>query len=191
MAYPPLPEDERIRTPKPLPRWYHNIDAVPLGPASEAAGDPGIANMHAIVACLEATAEPLCCRQIVERIGQSEARVGGWLMRLWERGKITYELQGAKKFWRLRQPEEAITAPSATRSRPIQEQILRLLAASPTRWVTPRELQPLLGLERINQVVQSLESLWRAGEVERGPTATAYAAGLRRHPYQYRLSLQK
>lgn len=188
MAYPPLPEHERVRKPKPLPNWYNNIEAVALGPASEATpGEPARANMNTVLHCLEKSPTPLCCRQIVERVGQSEARVGGWLMRLWEKGKITYELQGAKKFWRLWHPGEVVTAPPPTRPRPVQEQIRTHLAMTPDCWIQPRELQQRLGLTRTNQVVQSLEGLWRVGEVERRPSPTASVAGSRQHPYQYRL----
>lgn len=194
MTYPPLPEWEQVRQPKELPKWWTEIEAVPIESEAERtkksankyAGMPG---MEAILCCLQEANKPLRFREIYAALGKKENSVAGWLYRLQGNGVVAYEERDRVRYWRLLKPGET---PAALDSKlhygPIQWRLLTVLKAHPERWFTPHDLRPMLGISRISKVIQSLQSLVRTGEIEARQEPDKILIHPRRHPYHYRWS---
>lgn len=191
MSYPPLPEWEQVRIPKKLPKWWTEIEAIPIESEAEItkksankyAAMPG---MEAILCCLQEANKPLKFRHIVNALGKKETSVAGWLHRLQGNGVVTYEERDRVRYWRLLKPGEIRPSlDSKIHYGPIQRHLITVLKANPERWFSPKELQALLGISHINKVIQSLQSLVRTGEVEARREPDRPLIHPRRHPYCY------
>lgn len=194
MAYDPLPDWEQVRKPKELPKWWYEIESASVKPEAERikkatnkyAGLPGL---QAVLCCLKDAKSTLRFRQIVNTLDRQESSVASWLHRLQENGRVTYEMHDNSRYWRLSRPGETSQPLTNTfRHGPIQRQILALLKPNQERWFSPSELLPLLGIRRVNKIIQSLQSLAHTGELVQRLDPARCNSDTRRHPYQYRWS---
>ena len=192
MTYPPLPEWEQVRKPKKMAEWWDNFEStiIDFGEEEGHKTTNKYANLkgpEAILRCLQEAKTPLRFRRIVNLLDRQETSVAGWLRRLLETGKITYEDHSDNvRYWRLLRPGETPRSLDSVRYGPIQRQLIAVLKPNPGRWFSPQELQQLLGLSRIGKVTQSLQSLVRTGDIEAQRNPDHRHGFPYRHPYRYR-----
>lgn len=186
MKYDSLPADEQIRRLKPLPKWWYEIDKIPLGLSKDKLKiDDNISGMEAVYRCLSEAKISIPCREISRLTGYQETSVAKWLYQLMDKEKITYEEIKQRKFWHLLKAGEAIPQISI-RLGTLRNRILKVLEKTPQEWISPLDLKSILNLDRTGTIIQSLHGLWRAGEIQRRHDP-AIMTHPRRHSYQYRL----
>ena len=175
-----------------MAEWWNNFEStiIDFGEEEGHKTTNKYANLkgpEAILRCLQEAKTPLRFRQIVNLLDRQETSIAGWLRRLLETGKITYEDHSDNvRYWRLLRPGETPRSLDSVRYGPIQRQLIAVLKPNPGRWFSPQELQRLLGLSRIGKVTQSLQSLVRTGDIEAQRNPDHRHGFPYRHPYRYR-----